>query len=101
MVPSRSQRPWNPIRLDVSYTFLRSVQPIHAFDETGAILDASSNDIGHEIDANLTIKIWPGVVYKALFGVFLPGDGAGYLINGNTDNLQTAWELKQVVAVSF
>ena len=93
--------PWGPIKLDLSYTFLRAVAPIAGFDATGTPTDDESSDIGHEIDADLVVTIWPGVTYKALFGVFLPGDGAGYLMLGHADNLTPAWELKQVVTVAF
>ncbi len=93
--------PWNPISLDLSYTYLRAVTPIHGWDATGTPTDDESSDIGHEVDANLVVKIWPGVTYKALFGVFLPGDGAGYLMLGHADDLAPAWEVKQVLAVAF
>ena len=93
--------PWHPINLAVSYTFLRAVQPITGWDATGTPTADSSQEIGHEVDVNLTMKILPKVTYKALFGTFIPGEGAALLINGNTDAMETVWELKQVFVVAF
>ena len=94
-------KPHEKVDFMASYTFLRANNPIHAFDATGTPLTASSQAIGQEIDANLGISVWKGFGYKCLFGVFLPGDAAGYLINGNTDTLDPAWEVKQVVTAKF
>jgi hypothetical protein len=93
--------PWNPVNIMVSYTFLRAIQPIHGWDATGTPTVQASQEIGSEVDVNLTIKILPKVTYKALFGAFIPGNGAALLINGNADALETAWEMKQVFVVAF
>ena len=93
--------PVAPVSVDASYTYLRAMQPIHGFDATGVLTDESSSAIGHEVDVDFTLRILPKVTYQALFGVFLPGDGAGLLINGNTDTLAKAWELKQTFTVGF
>lgn len=93
--------PWKPLDLTVTYTFLRATQPIVGWDDTGAPTEDSSRDIGHEIDVNLAVKILPRVTWTALFGAFLPREGASLLITGTPDNTETAWELKQVVGVGF
>ena len=94
--------PYTGVNLSVSYTYLRSLQTIYAFDADGTPSSTQgSNSIGQEIDANLSVKIWKGFGYKCLFGVFFPDNGAGYLINGNTDTLSPAWEVKQVVTAKF
>jgi len=90
-----------PVRLEASFTYLRAMQPIYGWDENGPT-EQTSQDIGMEVDANLIVKIYGNrVIYKALFGVFLPGKGAGYLINGVDQFLDVVWELKQVVVVKF
>lgn len=89
------------LSFDASYTWLHATTPIHAFDSTGAPTADTSSALGHEVDVNAKWRIYKKVSWDALFGVFLPGDGAGYLINGNADSLKPAWELKQVVSVGF
>lgn len=89
------------LSFDATYTWLHATTPVHAFDSTGAPTANSSSALGHEVDVNAKWKIYKKVSWDALFGVFLPGEGAGYLINGNADSLRPAWELKQVVSVGF
>ncbi|MCB9765228.1 MAG: alginate export family protein [Alphaproteobacteria bacterium] len=93
--------PHEKLDLQVSYTWLRATAPIRGFDATGTPTGQGSTELGQEIDANLKIKVWKGFSYAALFGVFLPGDAAGKLINGSTDTLEPAWEVKQVVSAAF
>ncbi|MCB9743917.1 MAG: alginate export family protein [Alphaproteobacteria bacterium] len=93
--------PVERLDLEASYTWLRATTPIQGFDAAGVPAGPSSNDIGQEVDVNLGLKVWKGFSYKALFGVFLPGDAAGLLINGGTDSLEPAWEVKQVVTATF
>ena len=94
-------KPVDPLRLEVLYAYMMATQPIVGFDETGEATSESATDIGQEIDVNLHWNVWKGFGYKALFGIFLPGDAAGYLINGNTNTLEPAWEVKQVVTAAF
>jgi hypothetical protein len=93
--------PHEKVTFDASYTYLRATQAIHGFDELGVPTGQSSQDLGMEIDANLGINVYKGFGYKCLFGVFMPGDAAGYLINGTNANLDPAWEVKQVVTAKF
>jgi len=93
--------PWAPLRFDISYTFLRAIQPIFGWDATGTPTATSSREIGHEVDVNATVKILPKVTWKTLFGVFLPGEGAALLITGDASNREAAWEVKQVVSIGF
>ncbi len=93
--------PWAPLRLEASYTWLKATQPIVTYDATGVPGSASSTDLGQEIDANLHLDVYKGFGYKALFGYFIPGDAAGYLINGVDTYLEPAWEVKQVVTAKF
>jgi len=87
-------------RIEASYTMLKATNPITGWDAKGPTTD-KSDDIGQEIDVNLKIGLLPGLKYVALFGFFQPGDGAAYLINGNTTHKEDVWELKQVLLYKF
>ncbi len=94
--------PWTPLRLELSYTYLKATQDVHGWDPaTGAPTDETSGDLGQEIDFNLKFTILPGLKYIALFGYFMPGDASALLINGNTTDTDAAWELKQVLVYAF
>lgn len=95
-------KPVEPLKIEVSYAWMRATQPVYAFDAaTGAPTGKTAQDLGQEIDANLSLRITKGLEYQALYGYFLPGTAAGYLINGNADVLEPAWELKQTLTASF
>lgn len=93
--------PAAPVTLATSYTWLRAVAPIHGWDATGAPTAVTSQDIGHEVDVDLVVRLLPRVTCTALFGAFVPGEGAALLITGDAANRQTAWEVKQVVDIAF
>lgn len=93
--------PVSNVNLTTTYTWLHATQAIHGFDASGTPTNDTSANLGHEVDLNLTWNIYKKVTYKALAGVFLPGEGSGLLMLGNTDSLDPAWEVKQVVAVGF
>lgn len=38
---------------------------------------------------------------RELAGVFLPGRAAGYVVNGNAETLDPAWELRTEVVAKF
>ena len=96
-----------------SYTMINATQaipnwmvnnndtPDDASDDFTEIGDESATDIGTEIDWKLVYKIYPKLVFAFRGGFFTPGDAAGYLINGNTDNAETAWEYKAVITLKF
>ncbi len=90
-----------PLRIQTSYTYLMASQGITGFDETGTPTGKAATDLGQEVDANLIVKLKGPVVLKTLGGVFLPGDAAANLINGNTKYKDAAWEIKQVGVVKF
>ena len=89
------------LRLETSYTYLQATQPIFAWSGTGPDLTTSSTDIGQEIDFNFKWQIRKNLKLVGLYGVFLPGDGAAYLINGMNDHKDMAWEAKHVLLYSF
>jgi hypothetical protein len=94
-------KPHEKLDVEASYTFLRATQPIVGFDATGVPGGKSSQDLGQEVDLDVGLTIWKGLSYKVEGGVFLPGDAAGLLINGTTDALDPAFEVKQVLAARF
>ena len=73
----------------------------NSFDDAGAPAGKSASDIGMEIDGNVIVKFDNGLLFKALGGVFLPGDAGALLVNGNTANKDAAWEIKTVGVVKF
>jgi hypothetical protein len=94
-------KPVPRISLTGSYTYLRAVNPVASFDDTGTYVSTNAQDLGQEIDANLKVQLYPKLTYACLFGVFLPGDAAGHLMIGSATNLEPAWEVKQVLTASF
>lgn len=94
--------PVKPLRLEGSFTWLRATQPVYGFDTTGTPTSTKAQDLGWEVDANALLSFRDGGVYgKVLFGWFQPGDAAGLLVNGNTDHLDAAWEVKTEAGVRF
>ncbi len=87
-------------RVEAAYAFLRATQPIYGWDAKGPT-DVTSQDIGQEVDLNLKWQLSPGLSLVGLYGVFLPGDGAALLINGNLDHKAMAWEAKHVLMWAF
>ena len=61
----------------------------------------SSDDLGTELDMKLTWKVVPGLAWILRGGIFFPGDGAGYLINGSNLYENDAYELRTTVKYSF
>ncbi|MCK6515132.1 alginate export family protein [Myxococcota bacterium] len=94
-------KPHDKVKLLATYTFLQATTPIQGWDATGALTDAQSSSLGQEVDFNLDWNVWKGFSYQAQTGVFLPGDAAGLLILGHSNNLAPAWEIKQVVTAKF
>lgn len=94
-------KPVDRLRLDAAFAWLTATQPIRGFDETGTPTGPSSSDLGWELDANGAFAFHDNVSLKLLWGWFQPGDGALYLINGNTDTTDAAWELKTEFVVKL
>jgi hypothetical protein len=102
---------WN---LFLSGTWLQATEEIL---EWGAVVDTNDNgfidpdddfsaarkddELGTELDFRLTYKAYPGLNCIIRGGVFSPGDGAGYLINGTNQFDETAWELRGILQFKF
>ena len=88
-----------------SYSYIRATQAIHAWTSDGAgdwvIQDASSNDLGQEIDFRFVYGLLDNTKLIFRGGYFMPGDAAGYLIVGHANDLQPAYELKGMFLVNF
>ncbi len=89
-----------------SYTKIKATEAINAWsydsvaDET-TFGSANSTDLGDEIDWRITWKMQPNLIFCFRGGVFMPGDAAGYLINGHNNQLENAWEHKTTVTLKF
>lgn len=96
-------KPHKSLRLEAVGAYLRASQPVYAYDATGVPdLGLSSKNLGWEADANAIVNLFNGGFQgKVLFGYFSPGDAAGYLINGNSDTLEPAIEVKTEVIIKF
>jgi hypothetical protein len=93
--------PVKQVKLEVVGAYLRSTQPVRGFDATGVPTKDAASDLGWEVDGNASVDVYPGVQLAERFGYFTPGEAAGLLINGNTDTLDAAWELKTEASVRF
>ncbi len=84
-----------------SYSFIRATQPIYAWTGAGPNLSVSSKDIGQEIDARLELTILEKLVGALRGGIFFPGKGAQYLINGTDTWEDAAIELRTTIQYNF
>jgi hypothetical protein len=92
--------------LFLSGSYLKATQPVSAWsaDTTGAVTinnGVQATTLGTEVDFKLTHKVYPNLLLILRGGYFFPGDAAAYLINGNNDNLDPAYELKGMVVYKF
>jgi hypothetical protein len=93
--------PVQRLRLEGAFAYLQATQPVRGFDETGTPVGPASRDLGWEVDANGSFAFHDNVGLKLLWGWFQPGDAAMYVINGNTDTTDAAWELKTEFGVKL
>lgn len=84
-----------------SFTYLKATQPIYAWTAAGPDLTKSADDIGMEIDFKTNYKIYDKLTLSFMGGYFIPGTGAQYLINGNDNNDDPAYELKTTITFAF
>ena len=87
-----------------SFTLINATQPIHAWTVTNGkttILAANSKALGSEADFKIDMKIYPKLIWTVRGGIFIPGDAAGYLINGTNKWNDKPVELKTTLTVKF
>jgi len=96
----------------LSYSYIMATNDVYAWskvDENGdgtvdftrMDLNNSATDLGQEIDFKFTYKMYDELALILRGGYFMPGDAAGYLINGNTNASDPAYELKGMVLYKF
>lgn len=61
----------------------------------------SSDELGTELDMRLKWKLSPGLIWVFRGGIFWPGDGAEYLINGTNEYDDQAYELRTTIKYTF
>ncbi len=84
-----------------SYSFIRATQPVYAWTATGPNLNVSSKALGHEIDGRIEYKIQENLNGALRGGIFFPGKGAQYLINGIDTWNDAAIELRTTIEYKF
>ncbi|GAB4337933.1 MAG: hypothetical protein Kow0037_21440 [Calditrichia bacterium] len=99
-------KPVKNVTAFASYNFIRATQPVHAWMSDGngdwkIDPNTSAKDLGQEIDFRLSYNMYKELNLTLRGGVFLPGDAAGYLINGHNNNDDPAWELKSTITFKF
>ncbi len=101
------------MRLSASYSIIRATEelkPWHDADGDGVITpdeygrDADrragvSTDLGNEINARLDWVLERNLTLSIRYGLFMPGEAAGFLINGTSKYLENAYELRAGVSV--
>ncbi len=92
----------------VAGTYIQATEDILAWTpQDGGIVGPDdmgpdkSKDLGEELDMKLVWKVSPGLAWIFRGGYFWAGDGAGYLINGNINTLENAYELRTTIKFSF
>lgn len=69
--------------------------------DPGEFGSASSDDLGTEFDFMLDWNVMPNLIWTLRGGVFMPGDAAGYLINGTSLYDDDAWELRTTLRFNY
>lgn len=90
----------------LSYSYIKATEPIHAWKSDGEgdwkiDPDVSADDIGQEIDFRFSYDLYKELNLTFRGGYFIPGDAAGYLIRGNNNYDDPAWELKGMITYKF
>jgi len=96
-----------------SYTYLAATEAVHGWhvedngtpndptDDFTVIDPESSNKLGQEIDGRIDWALVQNLTLTLRGGVFMPDDGAGFLILGNNNHRVNAWETKFMFTVKF
>jgi hypothetical protein len=98
-------RPADKWKVRLSYTYLMATEDIPAWrvEEGETVVDytMAESDIGSEFDYLITWNLLPSATVGVRGGLFMPGDGAGNLINGNNQHDDMAYETKGFLTVKF
>jgi hypothetical protein len=89
----------------LSYNYIVATNAIPAWsvigDDTHVDYTKTATNLGQEIDFRFNYKLMDELALIFRGGYFMPGDAAGYLIRGNTDKSDAAWEMKGIIAYKF
>jgi hypothetical protein len=84
-----------------SFTYLQATEDVYAWNANGVDLNTSASDLGWDVDVKTDYAINKKLTASFRTGYFAPGTAAQYLINGNDQNDNGAWELKTTVTFKF
>lgn len=97
------------LRLTLAYNLLRATHPVQAWSDRNGdgrispaeFLGLGSSDLGQEFWGRVDYVLLPGLTTTLRGGVFRPGDGAGFLINGTSQFQRPSWELRGTLQYLF
>lgn len=69
--------------------------------DPGEFGEAESDDLGSEFDFMLDWNVMPNLIWTLRGGIFFPGEGAAYLINGTDAFDEDAWELRTTLRFNY
>ncbi len=88
-------------KLQQNTSLFLSASVIRASSEIKGDDGSLASDLGTEVDFRLKHNVYKNLFFMLRGGYFIPGDAAGYLINGNNTNTDPAYELKGMVVYKF
>ena len=100
-------------KIFASYTYLQATQPVYEWsvNDNGTPADPSddftdigtenSKDIGSELDGRLHWNLQKSLSLVLRGGVFWPGEAAGYIVLGNKNWSDPAYETKLALTLKF
>lgn len=83
-----------------SFTYLQATEDVYAYANE-VDLNTSASDLGWEVDFKTDYAINKKLTASFRTGYFAPGTAGQYLINGNDQNDNGAWELKTTITFKF
>jgi len=89
--------------LFLSGSYIMASNEIKEADDDGNYFagENGATDLGMEVDFRIKHVIQKGLFLMLRGGYFVPGDAAGYLINGNANEMDPAYELKGMIVYKF
>ncbi len=93
----------NNLALFVSGSYIMATNEIKEADADGNYFagETGSTALGTEVDFRLKYSVYKNMFFMLRGGYFIPGDAAGYLINGHADDMDPAYELKGMIVYKF
>jgi len=86
----------------LSYSHIMSTEDIYEWVDGAPNMNGeSATDLGSEIDFRFSYKFYDELSAHLRGGYFMPGDAAGYLINGSNTLDDPAYEIKGMLTFKF